>query len=202
MEFINDYFIIESLKKKDINDGLIFHNALFSTKNYHPEYRTVKTKKDFKKALIEFSNSQYKYLIISAHGDEENVILTSGSFNAYDLDELEIDLKKRRVFMSTCNGGSFLLAKYFIKKGVYSVIGTPDKLDQIVASAIWVTMAIVFERLNKNIINFYQLNKVLNNMTKVYSIKLSYFSFIREKTKMKEYNYSFDGKRERINHSI
>jgi hypothetical protein len=202
MNYTHDYFIIESLKKKDINDGKIFNDALISTNDYNPIYRKDKTRKGFEKALIEYSKSEYKYLFISAHGDEENVTLISYSFNAYDLEDLEIDLKNRRVFMSTCKGGSFLLAKYFIKKGALSVIGTPDNLTQIVATGIWVTMALVFERLSKGVLNFVELDKTLKIMTKVYEIKLSYFSFIRNKKNMKGYLYSADNKRQRIDYPL
>ncbi len=101
MDLKNDYFIIESLTKEDINDGKIFYDALKSIKKYDPIHKRIKTKKSFEKALVEFSNSDYKYLFISAHGDEENIELINDSFNAYDLDDLEIDLTNRRIFMST-----------------------------------------------------------------------------------------------------
>lgn len=202
MDLQHDYFIIESLTDKDINDGKIFYDALKSLRKYTPIHKKVKTQKDFKKALIEFSNSNFKYLFVSAHGDEENIQLIKGCFNAYDLTDIKIDLTKRRIFMSTCKGGSFLLAKYFIKKGAYSVIGSPDDLDQIVATGMWPTMALVFERLNQGELDFKELNTTLKLLTKVYQINLAYYSFIRNKPKMKEYMYSCNNTLQRKDYPI
>lgn len=202
MDFKNDYFIIESLTKEDINDGKIFYDALSSIKKYNPILKRVKTRKGFEKALIEFSKSNYKYLFISAHGDEENIELIDDIFNAYDLDDLEIDLTNRRIFMSTCRGGSFILAKYFIKKGAYSVVGSPDDLAQIVATGMWTTMAVVFERLNKGALNFKELDKTLKIMTQIYQINLAYYSFIRNEQKMKGYIYTYNVARQRNDYPI
>jgi|GEM_PF-2740755 len=202
MDLKDDYFIIESLTKEDINDGKIFYDALSSINKYEPIHKQVKTRKGFEKALVEFSNSDYKYLFISAHGDEENIQLVNENFNAYDLEGLEIDLTNRRIFMSTCRGGSFLLAKYFIKKGAYSVIGSPDNLAQIVATGMWTTMALVFERLNEGALNFKQLDTTLKLMTKIYRINLAYYSFIRDKPKMKAYKYAHNVARQRKEYPI
>lgn len=202
MDLKHDYFIIESLTNEDINDGKIFYDALKSTNKYNPIHNKVKTRKAFENALIEFSNSNLKYLFISAHGNEENIELIADSFNAYDLADLEIDLTHRRIFMSTCRGGSFLLAKYFIKKGAYSVIGSPDDLDQIVATGLWPTMALVFERLNEDSLNFKELDATLELLTKIYRINLAYYSFIRNKPKMKGYLYSYKTIRQRNDYPI
>ena len=186
----HDYYIIESLTSQDIKDGKIFNDSLSSIKGYNPIYKPVKSFNDFKNALTEFAHSDYKYLFVSAHGDEENIILTSGKVNAYDLIDIDINLDKRRVFLSTCKGGSFLFGKYFIKKGAYSVIGAPDNLDQIVAVGMWTTMIVLFKRFNNGQLNFQELDKTLKLMNKVYEIDLAYYSFIRNKLKMKEYIYS------------
>lgn len=198
----HDYFIIESLKESDIHDGKIFFDAVESLNKYGPVYRKVKTQNAFKEALIEFSNSDFKYLFVSAHGSEMTIGLTEGEFGVDDLADLNIDLKNRRIFLSTCRGGSLLLAKYFIKKGAYSVIGSPDDLDQIVATGMWTTMACIFERLNEYSLNFRELNKTLKLLTKIYHIKLAYYSFIRNESKMKEYMYSHNKARQRTDYPI
>ena len=202
MKLKHDYFIIESLTENDINDGKIFNDAIKSLSRYDPVYKNVKTQNAFAEALIEFSNSDLKYLFISAHGNEMTIELTEGSFDVDDLADLEIDLKNRRIFMSTCRGGSLLLAKYFIKKGAYSVIGSPDDLDQIVATGLWPTMACVFERLNEDSLNFRELNKTLKLLAKIYHIRLAYYSFISNGFKMKEYVYSHNTARQRTDYAI
>lgn len=186
----NEYFIIESLPTDDIHDGEIFYKALKSTGIYEPIYKVVATSAEFETALKLFETSDCKFLFISAHGDEENITLIDGDYNAYDLADLNLHLPGRRVFLSSCRGGSFLFAKYFIQKGVYSVIGSPDDLTQIVATAIWTTMAILFERLNTGVIEYEELNTTMKVLSDVYGIDLAYFSFIRNKPKMKRYLYS------------
>ena len=202
MSYQNDYFIIESLNEDDIKDGEIFFNSLKSLLKYKPVHIGVKNKTEFEKALVEFSKSNYKNLFISSHGDEENIILLEENFNAYDLSELYIDLSKRRIFMSTCNGGSFLLAKYFIKKNAYSVVGSPEILPQITAVGLWTTMIIIFERLHKESSDFKKINKSLLLLSKIYNINISYFSFVRNKKIMKEYLYDGNKSKKRIDHEI
>lgn len=200
MGYKHDYFIIESLQETDVKDGKIFYDAINSIKNYDPIYRKVHTKRKFKNALVEFSNSEYRYLFISAHGDEENIILTKESFNAYDIQDDKINLQGRRIFMSTCRGGSFLIAKYFILQGAYSIVGCPDDLAQIVANAMWPTMVCILERYNEDAINYAELNNTLRFLVNIYHIELRYYSFLRNKCGMKEYIYSNGQKRKKVEH--
>jgi hypothetical protein len=202
MNFIHDYYIIESLTSSDINDGKIFHASLQAMGQFNPIYKNVVDLKELSDALHDFAKSAYKYLFISAHGDEENLYLVNEAVNSYDLLNLSIDLTERRVFMSSCRGGSYLFAKYFIKKGAYSVVGTPDDLNQAVAVAIWPTMVIVFDRLNKGHLNFSELNSTLIILAKIYEIRLVYYSFIRKQVKMKEYVYTHLGREPRTDYDI
>lgn len=202
MTLNSDFFIIESLSSDDIKDGKILYNALRSVKKYNPIYKKVNTKKEFQNEIEIFSYSNYKYLFISSHGDEENIILNQGKVNAYDIKEMNINIKKRRIFMSTCKGGSFLLAKYFLQKGAYSLIGTPIDLSQIVATSLWTTMVIVFDRLNDKNIQFKELDKTIKLMTSIYKVPFAYYSFKRGKKEMKEYLYSNEFNRKRKDYPI
>jgi len=202
MPLHNDYFIIESIQSPDIADGKIFNDAL-NAMGYSPKYCKIKNNKEIKKAFLKFVNSNYRNLFISSHGDEENLNLINENFNAYDLGDLDIDLKKRRIFLSTCNGGNYLLAKYFIKKGAYSVVGTPDKLEQAVAVPLWATMALLFNRMNDKTVNFIEIDKALKKLVRIYKIKLNYFSFIRNNDlEIKQYFYSYKNKRNRTDIGI
>lgn len=104
--------------------------------------------------------------------------------------------------MSSCRGGSFLIAKYFIKKGAYSVIGTPKDLDQIVAVAMWPTMLLMFERLSNFEVNFSELDKSIKQIVDIYRIPMHYYSFIRNEDKIKEYIYEYGKKRRRTDYEI
>lgn len=197
---IYDYFIIESLESTDLRDGKILYNNLIVMGNYRPKYFFVEKKEEFKLALKEFEKSGYRYLFISAHGDEENIYLSEeeDGFNVYDINNLEIQLEGRRIFLSTCRGGNYLLAKYFIKKQVFSVIGLSEDLGQAVAVALWPTLVIVFDNEKTEKIGFKKINSTLKKLSDVYNIKLIYFSFIRNKNdKIKKYTYKSNGIRKK-----
>lgn len=200
MELIHDFYIIESLKPDDIKDGKVFYDSLNSIKKI-PIYEFVSDFKEFEKALLNFEKSQYKYLLISAHGDEENLILKNENVNLYDFEDIKIRYDQRRIFMSSCRGGSYLFAKYFISKGAYSVIGTSDDLNQIVAVGMWPTMLIIFERMSTDL-NYVEINSALDKLINIYQINLHYFSFIRNKKKMKEYIFQPNKKRERKDYPL
>ncbi len=202
MNQVDDFYIIESLGKDDIKDGKIFYDSLKTIKGFKPKFYGIDNFTQLKKRLNEFAESNYKYLLISTHGDEENLHLINESVNSYDLFDIELNLKNKRIFMSSCRGGSFLIAKYFIKKGAYSVIGTPKDLDQIVAVAMWPTMLLMFERLNNFEVNFSELDKSIKQIVDIYRIPMHYYSFIRNEDKIKEYIYEYGEKRRRTDYEI
>lgn len=203
MNLLHDFYIIESLTGRDIFDGKILYDALLSTKKFSPIYTVVSNAGEFENALKDFERSTYRYLLISAHGDQENIYLVDDSVNAEDISEMNIELYRRRIFMSTCEGGSTLFGRHFIKKRAYSVVGAPDKLAQIVAVGMWTTMMVVFNSLSDEELNFSELDTTLALMAAVYRIELHYYSFRRKhKNKMKEYIYRPSGKRIRNDHDI
>lgn len=201
MDLIHDFYIIESVGDNDIKDGHIFFQSLEAISKV-PIYESVKDIQQFKNALRNFIDSRYKYLFISSHGDEENIELTDETLNSYDLEDFKINFDERRIFMSTCRGGSYLFAKYFIRNGAYSIIGTPDELDQIVAVGMWPTMLIIFERMSETVLKFGELNTALKLMVDLYRIPLHYYSFIRDKKQMKEYIYIHKEKRIRNDYPL
>ena len=202
MNLIDDFFIIESLGTKDINDGKIFYDSLNSIKILNPIYTSVDNFNQLIEALQEFEKSNYINLLISTHGDHENLILNGEVVNTYDLFDVNIKLNNRRIYMSSCKGGSFLFAKYFIKKGGYSVIGTPDNLSQFIAVAMWPTFLVLIEQINDFITNFSELDKSLRLIVKIYRIRMHYYSFVRGSDKMKEYIYKPGEKKKRNDYPL
>lgn len=67
---------------------------------------------------------------------------------------------------------------------------------------MWSTMIVLFEKFNNRIIKFRELDSALKLMNKVYEIELTYYSFLKGKKKMKEYTYSSNVGRKRIDYSI
>ena len=202
MDLHDDFFIIESLGSKDLNDGEVFYNSIKSISGFNPIYITVSNFVELKNALLNFEKSNFINLFISAHGDEENLVLNNEKVNTYDLYDIQLVLNNRRIFMSSCKGGSYLFAKYFIKKGAYSVIGTPNDLEQFVAIAMWPTFLVLIDRMNDFVLNFKELDKSLKIIVSTYKITMHYYSFIRGKNKMKEYVYIPNKPRKRNNYNL
>lgn len=200
---IDDFYIIESLENDDIHDGSLFFQCLQSINGFNPVFVNANNLEELEHNLIAFEKSNLKHLFISAHGDEENIDLKNESVNSYDLFDINIDLKGRRVFMSTCKGGSYLLAKYFIKQGAYSVVGTPVDLPQLVAAGMWPTLLFLFGKFNDYNVRFSELNNALKIAAKIYDIPIHYYSFLREQPNMmKEYVYLKNNKRQRTDFEI
>ncbi len=191
----SDYFIIESIPQDDITDGIIFNDCLKSTRQFNPVYRFVKDIAEFNSAMREYVSSGYKYLFISSHGDFENINLLDGVINAEDIADMPLSFDGRRIFMSTCQGGSYLFAKSFIRKGAYSVVGCPDSLPQIIAVAMWTTMAAIL--LEDVGLHYRELDGSVSLLADIYNIQLKYFSFIRNESSMKEYTYERNKERVR-----
>lgn len=200
---IDDFYIIESLENDDIHDGSLFYQCLQSIKGFNPVFVNANNLEELEHNLIAFEKSKLKHLFISAHGDEENIDLKEESVNSYDLFDINIDLKGRRVFMSTCKGGSYLLAKYFIKQGAYSVVGTPVDLPQLVAAGMWPTLLLLFGKFNDYNVRFSELNDSLKIAAEIYDIPIHYYSFLRKQSNMmKEYIYLKNNKRRRTDFKI
>ena len=82
-----EIFIIESLDPDDEGNGRFEGSIISRMLRLHgkePKYRYVRTKKEFKKAIKQFGQLQYRYLHISAHANEEGMCTTN-------LDKIDYD---------------------------------------------------------------------------------------------------------------
>ena len=193
----DDFYIIEGISDgDDIKDGEIFYQALRST-DFNPRIRFVRSFFQLEEALIDFSNTNYLYCLLSCHGDSTGLRIGEDTIFNSDLTDICIQIPGRRVFMSSCRGGNLEIARYFIGSGAYSVLGFPVNLSQIKALAIWPTMLIQLEKMNNTVINFREMNKICKLILNIYSIPVIYYSFVRNSSRIKVYSYGIDKKRER-----
>jgi hypothetical protein len=121
-----DVFIIESLELDDEKnnrfEGKILSDILHLG-GKKPIYYYIRTKKEFKKILEIFGESEYRYLHISCHG---NTTSLSTTLDALPFDEFAMMinpyLSEKRLFVSACSAVNEGLAKAVIpNSGCYSL---------------------------------------------------------------------------------
>ncbi|MCW2365866.1 hypothetical protein M2341_001313 [Sphingobium sp. B7D2B] len=146
MTTIPDIFIIESLGPDDEGNGrlegpIIAHIARLHGKN--PTYRYVRNRKDFAKAVRAFSKSNYRYLHISAHADDEGITTTNleDVTNAALAKMLGKQVAGRRIFFSACSIIHEKMAAEIIPPTkVFSVVGPREDIGFAQAAVFWTAL--------------------------------------------------------------
>ncbi len=188
---IPEVFIIESLTPDDVENGrregdLIAHILKMGGRN--PIYRHPKTITGFKRALAQFSNSNYRYLHISSHGGKDHFMFHFGAmfFNEFHW-HIRHKLANKRVFVSACEAvhhKNHKLANVVLRDtGCYSLIGSAEEINFDTAAMFWSTFYyLVYQnqpeetKFNKALID-----ATLEKLTGLYSAKINYYSFSRKK---------------------
>jgi len=177
-------FIIESMEIEDEKNGDLDGSILKSILDicHIPnQYYLIRTKKEFKYMIDEFENSNYGFLHISCHGNEKEI---STTFDRITFDELEAIIGKRlyhrRLFLSACQAAQFELARHFIPKyHCYSIVGSPDSIYCDKSAVFWSTFYHLMNEANQDRMPQIEIMPTLNILTKVFQIKLNYFSIIK-----------------------
>ena len=138
-----DVFIIESLDPDDEGNGRFEGGSISHILRLHgkdPKYRYVRTRKQFKQALKAFANSQYRYLHISAHADEEGMCTTNlDEIHYSELAELlNPCMAEKRLFLSACAMVHEKMASAIIPStNCVSIVGPRETVRFSEAAVIW-----------------------------------------------------------------
>lgn len=178
----SEVFIIESLDPDDEGNGRFEGSIISSILRLHgksPKYRYVRTREEFKKAVIQFSKSEYRYLHISAHADAEGMCTTNQ--DDIDFDELaEIvnpHLKERRLFLSACSMVHEDLAKAIIpSSGCFSVVGPNEDIFFTDAAVLWSSFYHLMFSENNEVMKSSSMKRHLENTSRMFGIEIAYFS--------------------------
>jgi len=178
-------FIIESMDLDNERNGNLDGYALKTILDLcgiPNDYYYIRTIYELEVVIEKFRESDFGFLHIACHGNEEALSL---SFEDIGFEELEYiigkHLKYRRLFLSACRLARFELAKFFIPKNhAYSVIGTPDDIDYDKAAIFWSSFYYLMYKNDRD--QMYQINilPTIEVITKTFNLKLNYFSIIRE----------------------
>lgn len=186
-----EVFIIESLNLKDEKSGFFEGRALrrilkFSDKRVI--YYYIRTKKELKKILVKFAESQYRYLHISCHGSEDTMVTTFDKIPFKELTNiLNPFLRKKRLFFSACSMVNINLAKYIINiTGCYSIMGPKDKVPFDRAAIFWASF---YHLMLRDKAKSMKKEKIIKNAaaaSTLFGIPLNYYSGSKTKILIKE----------------
>ena len=192
-------FIIESMDIDNETNGKLDGLALkkiLDLCDIPNQYFYIRTKLELEKIIKLFTESDFGFLHIACHGNEKELGLTYESIN---FDELDLivghHLFRRRLFLSACKTARFELAQHFIPKyHCYSVIGSPDNIDYDKAAVFWSSFYYLMYEINKVNMPQKDLWPILENVSRLFKIKLNYFSIIgqgspRSIDHLREFNY-------------
>ena len=137
-----EVFIIESLEFDDEEEerfeGRILADIL-RLAGKKPIYYYVRTKRELVAVLDLFERSQYRYLHLSCHGDDESIATTlDDEIGFRELSEImNPHLKRRRLFVSSCDVVNDQLAKTLMPSGCLSITGPTQKVGFAEAAILW-----------------------------------------------------------------
>jgi hypothetical protein len=182
MPNIPDVFIIESLDPDDEGNGRFEGSILCSMLRLHgkqPKYRYVRTRKQFLEAVNQFGKSNYRYLHISAHADEDGMSTTNQEEIDYDelAEILRPHLKGCRIFLSACSMvHEDLAAEMIPKTGCYSVVGPTDDIFFTDAAIVWSSIYHLMFTNSSDKMSHVHLKRQLSRVCKLFDVDLAYYS--------------------------
>lgn len=177
-----EVFIIESLEPDDEGNGRFEGSIISKLLKLHgktPIYRYVRTRRQFHEAVRQFGKSGYRYLHISAHGNENGMCTTNQDEINFDklAAILNPHLKDRRLFLSACSMVHEDLARAIIPHSdCYSVVGPIKGINFSEAAVVWVSIYHLMFAENSRKMVHGTLKKRLLGVCKLFDVKFNYYS--------------------------
>lgn len=142
-------------------------------------YRYVRTRKDFKKAIRAFVRSDYRYLHISAHADEEGIATTNHEevSNAELGKMLGAEFANRRLFLSACSIVHKEMAAQIIPvTQCFSVVGPRQDIGFAEAVVFWPALYHLMFAVDTRAMKRAALAANLRKVASLFEIEIGYFS--------------------------
>ena|SRR2546425_6048357 len=175
-----EVFIIESLRlsdeRRDRFEGQIIKDMLaFSGKEC--QYFYIRTKRELTRMLRLFTESEYRYLHLSCHGDEDTLATTLDSLTLAELGEmLKPHLKHRRLFISACRMTNANLARaIWPDSECFSLLGPVENIGFADAAILWASLYHVLFAHDPATINRSLLQAKAQEVSNMYRVRLRYF---------------------------
>jgi hypothetical protein len=175
-----EVFIIESLKFEDERnkrfEGEIISKIL-ALSGKHCEYYYVRTKKEFREVLKIFTGSDYRYLHLSCHGNDDSMFTTLDSISFSALANiLNPDINSRRLFVSACSMANERLARALIpNSGCSSILGPGDAVAFNDAAIFCASLYHVMFGVKLTAMKGDVLRSKARELAEIYNLRLNYF---------------------------
>ncbi|UOO76936.1 hypothetical protein LVJ85_13260 [Neisseria sp. Dent CA1/247] len=178
---ISEIFIIESLSIENENDGktdgkLLFEILKFYGKN--PKYFYLRTTEELEEILEIYFTSQYRYLFLSCHGDNNSLGLTFNLLTYEEFAKLTAGkLNNRRLFVSACELGNenFARAIFDENRGIFSIIAPINNVSFDSMLPFW-SSYFHLSLQEENKMTSSQIKPLLMNLTSIFQdTSISYF---------------------------
>lgn len=182
MNTIADVYIIESLDPDDEGNGRfegVFLSHVLRLHGKNPKYQYVRTRREFKKAILKFGASRYRYLHLSCHGDREGLCTTNQ--DDIDFDELaellQPHMEGRRLFVSACKMVHSNLAKAVIPaSGCNSVVGPVENIAFTDSAVVWAAIYHLAFSEDTEIITRSNLQTKLKKACELFDVSFAYYA--------------------------
>ncbi len=191
-----DVFIIESLAFADENEeffeGRILSEILRMI-GKSPIYYYVRTYQELDAVLNRFGESQYRYLHLSCHGDQDSIDTTlDEAIRFQELGRiLNPHLKSRRLFVSSCEVVNEQLAEVVMPSGCRSIAGPTEEVRFAEAAVLWTSFYHLAFLQDHRRWKGEKLRGILGDLSILLEIKLSYYW--RSRSSLRGYKWEIFG---------
>jgi hypothetical protein len=172
-----EVFIIESLEFVDEENQRFEGRILFDILRMcgkNPKYFYFRTEEELVELVTKFDNSGYRYLHISAHGNEAAIGTTLGSITYLRFaDIFEGHLNKRRIFLSACSVGNDQLATRLkqLNKTLYSFAAPVNDIEFHTAAALWGALYVLLFNVDDSVVKSRDLTTVLTKVCGLFGVR-------------------------------
>lgn len=171
-------FIIESLyleeEKEELHEGVILSKML-KLLGVNVFYVYIRTKKELKHMILQFEESDYKYLHLALHGDEKGFGLTFHETVTFEeLDKMfEFEKRSSRLFLSSCSIMNSNIEKHLQDTRFVSIVGPLEDVCFSDITIFWSSFYHLMFSKNKRTMKSNELKNVIQDLVNIYNISMS-----------------------------
>lgn len=182
----NGIFIIESLNIKDEDneryEGEILKRFL-KLMGVRVNYVYVRTKRELAYFLRIFEESDFKYLHLSCHGNENGIGMTLNEIVSFDEinNIFKYSHKKRRLFLSSCEVMNGDIGDCLEPIKFMSIVGPTEKIAFSDAAIFWASFYHLILNEKKNGMDTKEIINVAYDLGNLYNVSIRVLSYNSEK---------------------
>lgn len=176
-----DFFIIESLSFKDEKKNRFEGKFLFDYLKLlgkNPIYYYIRTKLELEKISKLYYKSEYRYLYLSCHGNDECIAtaLEDIKFSSF-ANIFKNKLNKKRIFVSACSVGQRQFARDLFSKSpdMYSLTAPCEDVPFESTYPFWTTLFYLLNSIDNDRIKGHPLRISLKVCANLFNMKMNHF---------------------------